>query len=118
MSRPAPRLAGVVLGCCLLAAISGCSFHRTAHGFILHGGRWSLDHHRENRDPAAKEASAKPEVLPWRSRLKGYRLGARIFHERDPAAETPPPAKNADGLPLPDSVLLPPDPKRPDLVLD
>jgi hypothetical protein len=31
---------------------------------------------------SGKPAPGKPELLPWRTRLKGYRLGARIFHGR------------------------------------
>jgi hypothetical protein len=106
------------LGCCLTAAVPGCSFHHTAHGFVLRSGQWSLERNRESPDPSAKEASDKPEVLPWRSRLKGYRLGARIFHGRESAGEASTPSQSVEELQLPDSVLPLPEPKRPDLVVD
>ena len=35
-------------------------------------------------------AADKPELLPWRSRLKGYRLGSRIFHGRESTDEEHP----------------------------
>jgi hypothetical protein len=36
----------------------------------------------DGQSPASDKsrlAQGKPELLPWRSRLKGYRLGSRIF---------------------------------------
>lgn len=82
-------------GWMLLAAV-GCQIQRTGHG-ILCRGRWSLE--LDTRRPSeieaeqAKAASCdavvandshpKPELLPWRSRLKGYRLAQRILHRDD-----------------------------------
>ena len=103
----------VLLGCCLLAAASGCQFHRTGHGFIIQGQPWSLIFDRgceaETGDPSscegcsrnpaassARQAAAKPELLPWRSRLKGYRLAARIFHHGE-----------SDGQESPDKAAVP-----------
>lgn len=53
-----------------------------------------------------EQADAKPELLPWRSRLKGYRLAARLGrHETTDSPES--------------TIQLPPAPtsERPDLVL-
>ena len=86
-----------LVGCCLLAAASGCQLHQTGRGFVIQGHPWSLTFDRgceaETDDPSpckscsrnpavssADQAAAKPELLPWRSRLKGYRLAGRIFH--------------------------------------
>ncbi len=117
MSRAGNRLAGVVFGCCLAAAISGCSFHRTAHGFVLRGGHWSLEHNREGPDTSARDASEKPETLPWRSRLKGYRL-ARVLHGWDSAGEVSASAEAAEDVRVPDRVFPLPEAKRPDLVVE
>ena len=108
------KIAGIVFGCGLLAATSGCSFHRTGHGFVV-GSQWSLEYNRtpwltfrsaDGVDPGDDPSDLKladddsvakrPELLPWRSRLKGYRFGARIFRGRssmpdqhDPQRSTP-----------------------------
>ena len=86
----------LLLGCCLLAA-AGCQFHRTGQGFIVQGQPWSLTFDRGCADSAscgccaekpvatsAHQAAAKAELLPWRSRLKGYRLAGRLFHRGEP----------------------------------
>ena len=83
-----------------------------------------------------EKASAEPEMLPWRSRLKGYRLASRLFHgkEKKEAEVLPPPLqdedkkeKEAEVLPPPskaaeleqsDNPLRKPEIERPDLVLD
>jgi hypothetical protein len=111
----------IVLGCCLLAAISGCSFHRTSQGFVLHNDHWSLEHYRESPELAAvetPETPEKPELLPWRSRLKGYHLGSRIFHGRQSVDEASTPATSFGELATPDSAPPVPNSKRPDLVVD
>ena len=101
-----------LFGCCLLAAASGCQFHRTGRGFVIQGEPWSLVFDRgcaaeAGESPPCKncsriadvssadQAAVKPELLPWRSRLKGYRLAARLFHRgesdgQESPAERPP----------------------------
>ena len=100
------RFAGIVLGCCLGVAAGGCACHRTGHGFVV-GSRWSLEYStqaprfsfrsakgadggRTESDQSPAVAN-KPELLPWRSRLKGYRLGARIFHGGESSDSANPP---------------------------
>ena len=118
MPRWGTQRVGVLLRCCLLVVISGCSFHRTDHGFVLRGGHWTLERNRQSPDLSAPEASDKPESLPWRSRLKGYRLGARIFRGRGSGGDAALPSASLGELQLPDSVLPLPEAKRPDLVVD
>ena len=84
VSRVGTGSTGLLLGCCLLAAVSGCSFHRTEHGFILRSGRWTLQRDSEIPDLPAKDAADKPEVLPWRNRLKGYHLVPASFMDASP----------------------------------
>jgi hypothetical protein len=50
----------------------------------------------ENFAQPAEPAQAKPEVLPWRTRLKS-RLGARLFHQ-DKSEAQPFPDEEATGL--------------------
>jgi hypothetical protein len=108
------RLAGFVVGCCLWAAASGCLCHRTPDGFAF-GNQVSVEYSHfpwlkfrsaqdaNSPNPNTGSVAANPELLPWRSRLKGHRLGARAAHEREttgdqyayetaatPAAKTPP----------------------------
>lgn len=79
--------------CCVLVAATGCSLHRAGHSCVLRG-QWSL----ECGDGGCLQPSGvfgqcencsdctvcpadqtKPEVLPWRARLK-TRIGDRLFH--------------------------------------
>ena len=96
------RLTGVLIGCCLLAATSGCLFQRPPDGSIF-GNPWlqTCDHapwlkfrsakDADTRNPDADSYAAdkgdseadKPELLPWRSRLKSYRLSARLARGRE-----------------------------------
>lgn len=85
------------------ATFMGCTFHRTGHGFVV-GSQWSLEYNRlawlkfrsgndavTTLEPGQKTVVAterQTELHPWRSRLKGYRLGSRIFHDR--GADSPP----------------------------
>jgi len=108
----------MIAGCCLLAVASGCSFHRTEHGFILRSGQWSLERNSERPEPAAAAASEKPELLPWRSRLKGYRLGSRILHGRESAETTATPPTNLGGVQPPGGRPADSASNRPDLVAD
>jgi hypothetical protein len=120
-----------LVGCCLLAAASGCHFHRTGHGFIIGGRPWSLEFDRgctasadgesacpscaSNFTPSDDQAAAKPELLPWRTRLKGCRLAARIFHRGESDGQESP---KVGELELPNKGLPSPEPRRPDLVLE
>jgi hypothetical protein len=91
------RYFGMVLGCCLWTAISGCSWQRgaisTVQSWMPGGG-----HLAGQKTPATKKIADtqsvaarrsesvidesapndKPELLAFRSRMKGYRLGARL----------------------------------------
>ena len=118
------RVAGIVVGCCLAVAISGCACHRTGHGFVL-SSPWSLEYNRSHapwlafrsaKDPPCDTRNSdcvvtdkggvvsQPDVLPWRSRLKGYHLGVRIFRGAESTGEQ-------DAGPALDS-------KRPDIAID
>ena len=99
------RWTSIFLGGCVLWAALGCQIQRTGHG-ILCRGRWSLE--IDTRRPAEIEAERataamaeasdvprlpqQPEIIPWRNRLKGYRLAQRILHraESDAAVSIPP----------------------------
>jgi hypothetical protein len=62
------------------------------------------------------QLSGKPEVLPWRSRLKGYRLGARIFRGKESSPETAAgsSAEKTQLIPPPELIIPPEDfPKTP-----
>jgi hypothetical protein len=37
----------------------------------------------DDKEPTPSDESNPPELLPWRSRLKSYRLGSRIFHSKE-----------------------------------
>ena len=84
--------------CCLLAAVTGCHLHRTGHGYILRG-QWSLEcgdlgcvsasgaegpSSNVSALPVAPadQATANPELLPWRTRLKA-RLGSGLFRQKE-----------------------------------
>jgi hypothetical protein len=85
-----------VMACLAMSAI-GCKCHRSDKGFIVRS-QWSLEY--GNTDGAVaqgidkppegvvsasthpdRQAQAKPEVLPWRSRLREHRLADRLFHQ-------------------------------------
>lgn len=100
-----------------MAVLSGCSFHRTAHGFVLRSGQWSLERNRVSPDLSVGEASERPEVLPWRSRLRGYRL-ARIFRDRDSAGEAPASSQGVEEPHIPQGVIPLSGTSRPDLVVE
>jgi hypothetical protein len=104
--------------CCLLAAAPGCAFHRTEHGFVLRSGHWTLERNREDPDSRPQVAAEKPELLPWRNRLKGYRLGSRIFPGRQSAGEAQASETASGDLELPDSEARRSEPNRPDLVVE
>ena len=90
------RFAGIVFGCCLGTALPGCLGHRSGGS-----GGWLAENNYffSLKSPSVKETDsakldadrsvteAKPELLPWRSRLKGYRLGARLARGRDSAPD-------------------------------
>jgi hypothetical protein len=111
--RRRAKSAAFILGCCLLTAFPGCAFHRTSEGFVL-CGHWTLERNRESPGSAAIEAEAGPELLPWRSRLKGLRLGSRLFHARRGDGEALTAAADSDPLDALDDVATAPEPKRPD----
>ncbi|MCE5266477.1 MAG: hypothetical protein LLG00_01135 [Planctomycetaceae bacterium] len=120
-------------GCLSVAALAGCQFHRTGHGFVLRS-QWSLECDPVPRlsvgaaknadarvaDKAAgqageKKVAAKPEVLPWRSRLKA-RITGKLFGRNASAVG----AAQSRAISPPDSEWvtarssLPPPPKEPD----
>jgi len=76
--------------CCLVSA-AGCRFHRTGNGFVIRG-QWSLEWENlprlsfneaaarpEAEKTAVPDQPARPELLPWRGRLRGYRIAGRLF---------------------------------------
>ena len=95
-----PQVA-VLLVCCLGMFGSGCIFHRTPSGFALQNPWRSQDHQLANsQEPGDRDAGDiagdapvvdrdeflakdQPELLPWRSRLRNSRLGARLARGRD-----------------------------------
>jgi len=103
-------------------AAAGCCLHRT--GTNVEGGSAAAGHAIATDSDAVGEKPAKsslgadgqtagkPELLPWRSRLKGCRLGVRLFHgQESPSAETA-------LAPPPEPVATSAESKRPDRVLD
>jgi hypothetical protein len=104
LSGIAKITAFLLLGCCLLAVAPGCCVHRTGHGFII-SSQWSLEYRHtpwltcrsandadcttceegcsKGVENSAAQAADRPELLPWRSRMKGYRLGDRLFRGRE-----------------------------------
>ena len=146
------RFLCAIAGYCFLVAAGGCRFHRTGRGFIVRS-QWALESENiprlsfgaeQGEDPAIEQFSAKPELLRWRIRRRGYRLASRLFGRGEFAdqdnlrhlakTETPEPVGSVLDTPqtkdigasrthhavlqLPDSVLLQPEPRRPDLVID
>ncbi|MEN6451644.1 MAG: hypothetical protein ABFC96_14225 [Thermoguttaceae bacterium] len=99
IDRP-KSLVYALVGGCLLAAASGCQLHRTGHGFLL-SSNWSIEcvtsprlalkfDKDQSQCPAADPTDAPatkrafdPELLPWRTRLKG-RLANRLFGHGSP----------------------------------
>jgi hypothetical protein len=94
-----------LLTCSVTVAAAGCCLHRTGtnaeHGNVAAGYAIATDCGAVGEKPSKSslcwddQAAGKPELLPWRSRLKGCRLGARLFHGRDSTSSetalTPPP---------------------------
>jgi len=124
------RLRYAVAGCCLLLAATGCRFHQTGRGFIVRG-QWSLECEckdiprlsfaaDQSDNPSIEQSQAKPELLRWRIRRRGYRLAARLFgRSEDPNDATQSALSEQVGeLQLPNGVLPLPERRRPDLVLD
>jgi hypothetical protein len=152
------RFAGIVLGCCLATALPGCISHRSGggnDGWLAQRNYFSWS---GPKSPAAKESTAsqdgnsrsvaevKPELLPWRSRLRGYHLGARFAHgheqpleesmadsstspsrsklttakasEDTPTAALPTPSLENGELQLPATVGSRPERSRPDIVVE
>jgi hypothetical protein len=135
------RFAGILVGCCLWVATCGCGRDRQATRndsrslWSLSGGHpfWQkpssveknnsdqADRHPAQTDTLAQTSvdgpsdtkqfsgEGKPELLPWRSRLKSFRAGARMAREREAASSD---AQH------PATVGMPPDSRRPDLVVD
>jgi hypothetical protein len=103
------RFAGIVFGCCLGTALTGCVWHRS--------DGWLADQHilpRFSPSPTSIKDSvvahradhrstteSKPELLPWRSRLKGYHLGARLARDRNAVSEQSPTASVEKKTPSP-----------------
>jgi hypothetical protein len=99
-------LQAIVAGCCLLAAATGCHFHRANHGYAVRslespeyddsvrlaaGTNAPLKADEAVASPSQANGTtvSKPEVLPWRSRLRGYRLAGRIFRHEESATYLP-----------------------------
>ena len=88
------RLTDALIACCLLAATSGCLLQRPPDGSIFSNPWLQASDHAPwlkfrsatatatDADSYAAEKGGstadKPELLPWRSRLKSYRLGTRL----------------------------------------
>ena len=92
------RFTGIVFGCCLWTTVPGCLGHRTGQSSwipVNNHFSWLQSHSTKDADVDLRDvhsaepksdrsvADDKPELLAWRSRLKGYRLGARLAHSRD-----------------------------------
>jgi hypothetical protein len=131
--------------CCLSVAASGCLFNRTSDGYAFNNpwssqggwfpglksglakpadsGRTAVDSRQLDTDRSV--AAEKPELMPWRSRLKG-RMNARVARGRESTASQETTAEMPAGvLPAKYSELqLPADvgrrtaSARPDLVVD
>jgi hypothetical protein len=87
------RFVGIMLWCCLGTALPGCIAHRP---FLGERG-WVADFPRFRTDASATDTAAskdgrssvaesKPELLPWRNRLRD-RLEARFGRGRDAAVD-------------------------------
>ena len=94
------RFTGIVVGCCLWTVAPGCV---SQHGTLTDQARLSVSNHlawlqshvAKTPDSQPHNANStepivehlvvdnKPELLPWRSRLRGYRLGARLARGRE-----------------------------------
>lgn len=84
----------------------------------MQAGRWTLERNREAVGPVAKGALERPELLPWRGRLQGYRLGARVFRGRESGGDALMPSVKPGEQPNPGDIAPLPEPKRPDVVVD
>ncbi len=86
MYRYATDRAGVLLaGCLLMGAMAGCQFHRNGSGgwFSTPDFAGRQDAASRGAEPAIAGTTSKPELLPWRTRLKG-RLAARFLGRKGP----------------------------------
>jgi hypothetical protein len=108
-------------------AAAGCHLYRTDHGFILQA-RWSLEWSdggcvpvKGNEGPcevcsdglvrpAAQTLVDKPEILPWRTRLKA-RIGPRLIRDEEFGRQME--LGEAAATPVIDSKHLPPPPAMP-----
>jgi hypothetical protein len=122
MAKWARQFVGALLGCCLLAAAPGCVFSRaeTSSASQRFG---SLEDHRlrstASEDAAERDTNeniaarspdgGKPELLPWRSRIRDRILNGRLAHDRkEPAKQQQVEAVAAlPGKPLPPSAERP-----------
>jgi hypothetical protein len=85
---------------CLLMAAPGCQYNRTGRGFTVRS-QWALEYGDTEGTPVqvagkpsdsipvvavqpAEPAQAKPELLPWRARLKNRYLAARVRNQTEP----------------------------------
>jgi hypothetical protein len=110
VARYQARFALVALAVSLLTTAAGCQFHKTGQGFIVRS-QWALEYGDTNGavaqdsfkslagvSPASTQqtepAQIKPELLPWRSRLKG-RLAASRFLRQAPTEDGKSLAKDA-----------------------
>jgi hypothetical protein len=86
---------GTLLGCCFLAAAPGCFFQRTETGVAVYRPTPSLGSDSQTADrrnipmPEEKAKASKthsdedkPELLPWRSRIKDQFLNSRFAQSR------------------------------------
>jgi hypothetical protein len=108
VERHKSRCALIAVMACLAVSATGCKCHRSDRGFLVRS-QWSLEYGNtdgavaqgidkpqrpEGVAPASArpdvQAQAKPEVLPWRSRLKEHRLAARLFHQGESGKENEP----------------------------
>jgi hypothetical protein len=107
---------------CLLIVAPGCQYNRTGRGFTLRS-QWALEYGDTEATLAqapnkpsdsvsvaathpAEPVQAKPELLPWRARLKNRYLAARLLAQTEPDG-----VKNADRI----AALLAADSKRKEL---
>jgi hypothetical protein len=115
VERHKTRCVLIAVAACLAASASGCKMHRTDRGFMVRS-QWSLEYGNTDgmlaqgadKPPEGfssastrpdAQAQAKPEVLPWHSRLREHRIAARLFHQGEAGNEK----QSTKGLALADS---------------
>jgi len=113
----------LLVGCLLLTG-PGCALHRTDHGLVL-SSHWSLELNRlqldrdsGNSSVAKKQesteqgtaksldrpktsqewASSRPELLPWRNKVREHRLAARLFNRQKAGKEKEQQGKGAESI--------------------